>query len=137
VLFHAVIRGDTAPIRIGAGTNIQEAAILHADPGFPCTLGDGVSVAHRAVVHGATVGDGSLIGIGAIVLNGAVIGRECLIGAGAVVPEGAVLPDRSVALGVPAKIRRECTPEDLARVRHAANHYASAIPALRESGLGR
>ena len=112
VWFTAVLRGDTAPIRVGKGSNVQDGSVLHADPGFPCTLGDGVTVGHRAIVHGATVGNNSLVGMGAIVLTGAVIGENCLIGAGALVTEGMQVPDGSVVLGLPGKIRRALTAKN-------------------------
>ena len=98
-----VIRGDNEPIRIGAGTNIQDAAVLHSDYGWPLTLGENVSIGHQAMVHGCTIGDGSLIGINAIVLNGAKIGKNCLVGAGALVTEGKEFPDGSLIIGSPAK----------------------------------
>ena len=103
VWYNAVIRGDSDIITIGERTNVQDAAVLHADPGFPLTLGKNVSVGHQAMLHGCTVGDGSLVGIGAIVLNGAVIGRSCIIAAGAVIPEGKSYPDGVLVLGAPGK----------------------------------
>jgi carbonic anhydrase/acetyltransferase-like protein (isoleucine patch superfamily) len=119
----AVIRGDNEPIRIGAGTNVQEGAVLHADPGFPLTIGAGVTVGHQAMLHGCSVGDGSLIGIHAVVLNGAVLGCNCLVGAGALVTEGKSFPDNSLILGAPAKAVRELTDEQLDRMRRAAAKY--------------
>lgn len=123
ILFGAVIRGDTAPIRIGAGSNVQDLCCLHADPGFPCTIGSNVTLGHRAVVHGATLADNILIGIGAIVLNGAKIGQWSIIAAGALVPEGKAIPPRSLVMGVPGKIIRETTDSDFEMIRHAAQHY--------------
>lgn len=123
VWFTAVLRGDTAPIRVGKGSNVQDGSVLHADPGFPCTLGDGVTVGHRAIVHGATVGENSLIGMGAIVLTGAVIGKNCLIGAGALVTEGMQVPDGSVVLGLPGKIRRTLTDEEKQGNQRTAQVY--------------
>nr|WP_241018382.1 gamma carbonic anhydrase family protein [Paraburkholderia sp. Tr-20389] len=123
VWFGASIRGDNEPITIGKGTNIQESAVLHADPGFPLTLEAGVTVGHQAMLHGCTVKEGALIGIQAVVLNGAVIGRNCLVGAGAVVTEGKVFPDNSLILGSPAKVVRELTEADIKGLKRAADIY--------------
>jgi len=123
VWFQAVLRGDVAPIRVGARTNIQDGCVLHADEGFPCTLGDDVTIGHRAIVHGCTVEDRVLIGMGAIVMNGAVIGYDVIIAPGAVVPEGMHVPPNSLAMGLPAKVRRTLNPKDRARIAHAAEHY--------------
>lgn len=117
------LRGDSAPIRVGVGTNVQDGAVLHADAGFPCTLGESVSVGHGAVVHGCTVGDGSLIGMGATVMNGAVIGEQSLVAAGAVVLEGTEIPPRSLVAGVPGKVRRELTDEEVAGLARNAETY--------------
>ncbi|CAG2127905.1 gamma carbonic anhydrase family protein [Cupriavidus plantarum] len=119
-----VIRGDNEPIVVGEDTNLQEGAVLHTDPGRPMTLGNKVSVGHQAMLHGCTVGDGSLIGIQAVVLNGAVIGKECLVGAGALVTEGKVFPDRSLIIGTPAKVVRQLTDEDVANLYRNAETYA-------------
>ncbi len=119
----AVLRAEAEAIRIGRGANVQDNAVLHVDPGFPLTLEEGVTVGHLAMVHGCTVGQGSLIGIGATVLNGARIGRECLIGAGALVPEGMEIPDRSMVLGTPARVVRTLHERDLARLRRPAETY--------------
>lgn len=121
----AVLRGDNEPIRIGQNSNIQEGAVLHADPGFPLTVGQGVTIGHQAMLHGCTIGDGALIGIQAVVLNGAVIGRNCLVGAGAIVTEGKVFPDNSLILGVPAKVVRELAPETLASLQRNALDYVA------------
>ncbi|HXF44755.1 MAG TPA: gamma carbonic anhydrase family protein [Burkholderiaceae bacterium] len=120
IWFNAVLRGDNEPIVIGDESNVQECAVLHNDPGFPLTVGRSVTIGHQAVVHGCTIGDGALIGIGAVVLNGARIGRQCLVGAGAVVTEGKVFPDRSLILGAPAKVVRELSDEDIARLLAAS-----------------
>jgi len=117
VWFGCVLRGDNAAITIGARTNVQDLTVIHADVGQPCTLGEDVTVGHRAVLHGATVEDGALVGIGAIVLNGAVVGREALVGAGALVPERMIIPPRRLALGVPARVVRELTDEEIERLR--------------------
>lgn len=121
-----VIRGDQPePVRIGAGSNVQEAVVMHSDPGQPLTLGENVTIGHRAVLHGCTVGDGSLIGIGAIVLNGARIGRNCLVGAGALVTEGKVFPDGVLIVGSPAVVKRELSPEQIAGLQRSARHYVA------------
>jgi len=123
VWFGAVIRGDTETIRIGRGSNIQDASVLHADIGKPLTVGDNVTVGHQVMLHGCTIGDGSLIGIGAIVLNGAKIGKGCIVGAGALVTEGKEFPDGSMIIGSPAKAVRELTPEQQAGLTLSALHY--------------
>jgi carbonic anhydrase/acetyltransferase-like protein (isoleucine patch superfamily) len=121
----AVIRADNEPITVGSASNVQEGAVLHADPGFPLNIGENVTIGHQAMVHGCTVGDGSLIGIQAVILNGAVIGKNCLVGAGAIVTEGKQFPDRSLILGAPAKVVRELSDADVARLAGAAEGYAS------------
>ena len=127
----AVVRGDNEPITIGDACNVQEGAVLHADPGFPLTLGRDVSVGHQAMLHGCTVGDGTLIGIQAVVLNGAVIGQHCLVGAGAIVTERKTFPDRSLILGAPAKVARELTDEEVQRLAANAAGYAARAEAYR------
>ncbi len=127
----ATIRGDNEPIRVGNATNIQEGAVLHADPGCPLTIGDNVSVGHQAMLHGCTIGEGSLIGIQAVVMNRAVIGRDCLVGAGAIVTEGKVFPDRSLILGAPAKLARQLTEENVAVLRANAEDYAKRQEAYK------
>ncbi|WP_131682153.1 gamma carbonic anhydrase family protein [Pseudarthrobacter sp. YALA5] len=126
------VRADTAAITVGAGSNLQDNVVLHADPGFPCTVGAGVSVGHAAVVHGCTVEDDCLIGMGATVLNGAVIGSGSLVAAGAVVLEGTVVPPRSLVAGVPAKVRRELTDEEFDGVKQNAARYVELARAHRE-----
>lgn len=123
VWFGVVMRADNEPMHIGAGTNIQDAAVLHSDPGFPLTLGRNVTVGHQVMLHGCTVGDGSLIGMGAVVLNGARIGQNCLVGAGALVTEGKVFPDGSLIVGVPAVVKRALTPEQIQGLQASALHY--------------
>ena len=120
----AVIRGDNEPIVVGAGSNVQEGAVLHTDPGCPLTIGRDVTIGHQAMLHGCTVEDGALIGIQAVVLNRAVIGSESLVGAGAVVTEGKVFPPRSLILGAPAKVVRTLTDEDVKGLRNNATTYA-------------
>jgi carbonic anhydrase/acetyltransferase-like protein (isoleucine patch superfamily) len=134
VWFGCVLRGDNEPIVIGARTNVQDLTVIHTDEGVPCTLGSGVTVGHRAVLHGAMIGDGALIGIGAIVLNGVTVGERAMVGAGAVVTEGQVIPPRHLALGVPAKVVRELTDEEIERLKAAAAHYVGRAEALREGG---
>jgi len=126
VWFQAVLRGDTEVIRIGSQTNIQDGAILHADPGYPCVLGNRVTVGHGAIVHGATVEDDVLIGMRAVVMNGARIGAGSLIGVGAVVTEKMEIPPGSLVLGIPARILRPTSDADRERIRHAAEHYVTA-----------
>lgn len=120
----AVLRGDNEPITIGVGSNVQEGAVLHTDPGFPLTVEANVTIGHQAMLHGCTIKEGALIGIQAVVLNGAVIGRNCLVGAGAIVTEGKQFPDNSLILGAPAKVVRELSEADIQRMRSAATHYA-------------
>jgi carbonic anhydrase/acetyltransferase-like protein (isoleucine patch superfamily) len=125
VWFGAVIRGDMEPIAVGADTNIQELSIFHTDTGFPLTVGRGCTVGHRAILHGCTVGDNCLIGMGATVLNGARIGDNCLIGAGALVPEGREIPPGSLVLGMPGKVVRPLTADEIGRNTWSAAHYVA------------
>ena len=125
VWFGVTIRGDNERITIGENSNVQEGTVMHTDMGYPLTLGKGVTVGHQAMLHGCTVGDGSLIGIQAVILNGAKIGKGCLVGAGALVTEGKEFPDNSLILGSPAKAVRTLTEEDLLRLQgNAANYVA-------------
>ena len=112
VWYNAVVRGDSDRITIGAGSNVQDNVSIHVDRGHPVVIGDDVSIGHNAVVHGCTVGDGSLIGMGAVVLSGAVVGAGCLIAGGALVMAGAVIPDGSLVAGIPGKVRRELTADE-------------------------
>ena len=123
VWFCATLRGDSEPIVVGTGSNIQENCVVHTDPGFPCTLGENVTVGHKVMLHGCTIGDGSLIGMGATVLNGAVIGKDCVIGAGALVTEGKEIPDGSVVMGMPGKIVGQVKDKHIEMNRGAARHY--------------
>lgn len=123
VWFNTVIRADNEPMTIGAGSNIQDGSVLHSDTGFPLSVGERVTVGHQVVLHGCTVGDESLIGIGAVVLNGAKIGKHCLVGAGSLVTEGKEFPDGSMILGSPAKVVRQLTPEQIDGLRRSAQHY--------------
>ena len=123
VWFGAVLRGDNEPMRVGARTNVQEHATVHSDPGFPALIGEDVTIGHGAIVHGCTVGDGTLIGMGAIVLNGAKLGRNCLVGAGALITEGKEFPDGSLIVGSPAKAVRELDEAARAALMASAEHY--------------
>jgi len=123
VWFGVVIRGDTSTIAIGKGSNVQDNSVLHADVGMPLVIGEGVTVGHQVMLHGCTVGNHSLIGIGAIVLNGAKIGNNCLVGAGALVTEGKEFPDGSMIIGSPAKAVRMLTPEQMEGLKMSAKHY--------------
>ena len=128
----AVIRGDTEEIAVGESSNVQDGAVLHADPGFPCVLGARVSVGHLACVHGCTVEDEALIGIGAVVLNGARIGAGSIVGAGAVVPEGMEVPPGSLVLGVPGRVARPTTDAQREGARRTAAHYVELIRVHRD-----
>ena len=123
VWFEATVRGDTEHIHIGAGTNIQDGSVLHADYGRPLTIGQNVTVGHMVMLHGCTIGDESLIGIGAVVLNGAKIGKNCLVGAGSLVTEGKEFPDGSMIMGTPAKVVRQLSTEQIEGLRQSAKHY--------------
>lgn len=123
IWFGAVLRGDNELIDIGAGTNIQENAMLHTDMGAPMSIGAGCTIGHHAILHGCTIGDNSLIGMGATVLNHAQIGANCLVGANALVTEGKVFPDNSLIVGAPAKAVRTLDPEAIERLRWSAAHY--------------
>jgi carbonic anhydrase/acetyltransferase-like protein (isoleucine patch superfamily) len=121
--FGAVVRGDVAPVIIGRRVNVQDGAVIHCDTDVSNTIGDDVTIGHRAVVHGVSVGAGTLIGMGAVVLGGTRIGRECLVAAGAVVPPGLVVPDRMLVIGVPGKIARPVREKDLAYMKWLTAHY--------------
>ena len=123
IWFGAVLRSDCESITIGEGSNIQDASVLHADLGQPLVVGRHVTVGHQVMLHGCTIGDESLIGIGAVVLNGAKIGRNCLVGAGALITEGKEFPDGSMIIGSPAKAVRQLTPEQIEGLRRSAQHY--------------
>ena len=123
IWFQVVIRAENDTVRIGAGTNVQDGSVLHVDPGFPLTLGPRVTVGHKVMLHGCTVGEGSLIGINAVVLNGAKIGRGSLIGANALIPEGKEIPDGVLVVGSPGRIVRELKPEERANLLKIADGY--------------
>lgn len=126
VWFGSVIRGDTEAIRIGEQTNVQDLCVLHADPGFPCTLGDRVTLGHAAIVHGATVEDDVLIGMRAVIMNGARIGSGSIIAVGAVVTEGLEIPPGSVVTGMPGKVRAATTERHAEMIRRGADHYVES-----------
>lgn len=132
VFFGAVLRAENAPIVIGQRTNVQDNCILHVEEDVPMTIGDGVTVGHGAILHGCSIGNNSLIGMGAIVLNGAQIGQNCIIGAGALVSQGAVIPDGSMVLGIPGRVKRSLTADEIAHNRQSAAHYAEEGKAYRE-----
>ncbi len=123
IWFGTVIRGDNEPIEIGEVTNIQEGCMLHTDPGAPMTIGAGCTVGHHAILHGCTIGENSLVGMGATVLNGAWIGANCLVGAGALITEGKEFPDNSLIVGAPAKAIRTLDEDAVQRLRRTAQHY--------------
>ena len=123
IWFGAIVRGDTEEIRIGRNSNIQDGSVLHTDHEKPLNIGDDVTVGHKVMLHGCTIGDGSLIGIGAVVLNGAKIGKGCLVGAGSLVTEGKEFPDGSMIVGSPARVVKQLTPEQLGHLRLSAQHY--------------
>lgn len=123
IWFNVVIRADNDLISIGEGSNIQDAAVLHTDPGYSLRVGSNVTIGHQAMLHGCEVGDGSLIGIGAVVLNGAKIGRGCLIGANALIPEGMVVPDGAMVVGSPGKVKRQLSEEQQQGLLVNARHY--------------
>ncbi|MEH6626448.1 MAG: gamma carbonic anhydrase family protein [Motiliproteus sp.] len=133
IWFNVVIRGDNETITIGDGSNIQDASVLHTDPGYPLFIGQGVTVGHKAMLHGCEVGDNSLIGINAVVLNGAKIGRNCLIGANCLVPEGMDIPDGSLVVGCPGKVRRSLSEEEVAGLRQNAEHYVENMRRFSEN----
>tara|TARA_B100001113_G_C20880201_1_gene522317 strand:+ start:144 stop:659 length:516 start_codon:yes stop_codon:yes gene_type:complete len=123
IWFNAVLRGDNEPIYVGEGSNVQDGSIIHTDPGFSCSIGKNVTVGHLAMLHGCSIGDGSLIGIGSVILNGAKIGKNCIIGSKALVTEGMVIPDGSMVLGIPGKIRKALSEEEQSLVPLGAEHY--------------
>ena len=123
IWFNAVLRGDNEPIYVGEGSNVQDGSIIHTDPGFSCSIGKNVTVGHLAMLHGCSIGDGSLIGIGSVILNGAKIGKNCIIGSKALVTEGMDIPDGSMVLGIPGKIKKTLSEEEQSLVPLGAEHY--------------
>jgi carbonic anhydrase/acetyltransferase-like protein (isoleucine patch superfamily) len=136
IWYGCVLRGDNEWLTIGERSNIQELSALHTDMGYPLTIGAGVTVGHQVMLHGCTIGDGSLIGIQAVILNGARIGKNCLVGAGTLVPEGKEFPDGVLIVGTPAKVVRELTPEQITRINEAADRYVENARRHRD-GLKR
>lgn len=132
VWFGATIRGDNERITLGDGCNIQENSVLHTDPGYPLDIGAGVTVGHKAMLHGCTIGEGALIGMGAIILNGAVIGKNALIGAGAMVTEGKHIPDGALVMGTPGKVVRQLDQQALASMRGNAERYVENMRRFRD-----
>jgi carbonic anhydrase/acetyltransferase-like protein (isoleucine patch superfamily) len=133
VWYGAVLRGDNDLISIGARSNVQDGSVLHTDTGFQLTLGQGVTIGHQVMLHGCTVGDGSLIGIQSVLLNGAKIGRHSIVGAGSLVTEGKEFPDGALIVGSPAKVVRMLTPEQIARLAMSAAHYVANAQRHRSS----
>jgi len=131
VWFGATLRGDNEPITLGAGSNVQENCVLHTDMGYPLTLGADCTVGHKAMLHGCTIGDGTLVGMGATVLNGATVGAGCLIGAGALVTEGKHIPDGALAMGAPARVIRQLDAAAQAELRASAAHYRAVMARFR------
>ena len=136
VWFGAVLRGDNEWITVGRGSNVQDGSVLHTDMGCPLTIGEDVTIGHQVMLHGCSIGDGSLIGIQAVVLNNARIGRNCLVGAGALVTEGKEFPDGSLIMGSPAKVVRQLSPEQFERLKTGARHYVENAERYRR-GLRR
>ncbi|MCL4116491.1 UNVERIFIED_CONTAM: hypothetical protein GTU68_046068 [Idotea baltica] len=132
IWFGAVARGDNEMITIGAGTNIQENSVLHTDMGFPLSIGENCTIGHKAILHGCTIGNNSLIGMGASVMNGAVIGENCLIGAGAMVTEGKVIPDGSLVIGAPGKVARELDAQSIQMLTASALNYQENMRRFRD-----
>jgi carbonic anhydrase/acetyltransferase-like protein (isoleucine patch superfamily) len=135
IWFNAVLRGDNEPIVIGENTNVQDGSILHTDIGCPLTLGRDVTVGHMAMLHGCTIGDNSLIGIGAVILNRAIIGKNCIIGAKSLIPEGKVIPDNSLVMGAPGKVVRELEEAQIQAIKASALHYVENWKRYRVSLL--
>jgi len=123
VWFGSVLRGDNEPIRVGARSNVQEGCVMHTDPGFPLTVGEDCTIGHMVMLHGCTIGDNTLVGIGSVILNGAKIGKNCLIGANCLITEGKEIPDNSLVMGAPGKVVRELTPEQAAQMIWGSAHY--------------
>jgi carbonic anhydrase/acetyltransferase-like protein (isoleucine patch superfamily) len=127
ILFNSVVRADNDTIEIGDGTNIQDGAVLHTDPGIPMRIGKNVTIAHNAMLHGCTVGDNSVIAIGAVVMNNVTIGKNCMIGAKALIPENQIIPDGSLVVGIPGKIKAQLSVEQIEQMKWFAVHYIEKI----------
>ncbi len=133
IWYGSILRGDNEPIAIGANSNVQEASVMHTDPGYPLTVGEGVSIGHQAMLHGCTIGDGALIGIQSVVLNGAVIGPRCLVGACALVTENKKFDPGQLIVGSPAAAKRPLTPEQVDNLARIARNYAQRAKRYRET----
>jgi carbonic anhydrase/acetyltransferase-like protein (isoleucine patch superfamily) len=133
IWWNATLRGDNDPIHIGDNTNIQDGSVLHTDEGVPMHIGANVTVGHLVMLHGCTVGDGSLIGIGSVILNRAVIGKGCIVGANTLIPEGKVFPDHSLIVGSPGKVVRQLSAEEVAKLQASAQHYVANATRYRET----
>jgi carbonic anhydrase/acetyltransferase-like protein (isoleucine patch superfamily) len=133
VWFGCTVRGDNETITIGENSQLQDGCVLHADAGIPITIGRNVSVGHMAMLHGCTIGDGSLIGIRSVILNGAKVGRNCLIGAGSLVAENKEIPDGSLVIGTPGKVVRQLTPKEIEFIHSASEHYVQKYKRYREA----
>lgn len=131
--WNVVVRADNDVITIGENSQVQDGSVLHADPGYPLTLGKNVSVGHMVMLHGCTVGDGSLIGIKSVILNGTVIGKNCLIGANTLIAEGKTIPDGSMVLGSPGKVVRQLSAEEIARINRISDHYVENFKRYRDN----
>ena len=134
VWFNAVVRADNEVITIGENSNVQDGAVLHTDPGIPLTIERDVTVGHLVMLHGCSIGAGSLIGINSVILNAALIGKQCLIGANTLIPEGKVIPERSLVVGSPGRVIRQLIDEEVARLKHSAEHYVTNFKRY-QSGL--
>lgn len=139
VWWNCVLRGDNDPITLGENTQVQDGTVIHADPGFPCTLGDNVSIGHSVMLHGCIVADETLIGIGCVILNGAKIGKNCVIGANAFIPEGKEIPDNSLVFGSPGKVVKEVEEKHITMIKRIPGNYVRRWKQykeqLREDGL--
>lgn len=133
VWFNAVIRGDNECIEIGARSNVQDGSVLHTDPGFPLTIGENVTVGHKVMLHGCTIGSSSLIGIGSTILNGAVIAENCIVGANALITENKTFPAGSLIIGAPARVARQLSVEEIASLGEAAEHYVLNAQRYRDT----
>ena len=132
IWFNAVVRADNDTITIGENSQVQDGAVLHADPGFPLTIGRNVTVGHMVMLHGCTIGDGCLIGIKSLIMNGAVIGKNCLVGANSLIAEGKTIPDGSLVLGSPGRVVRQLSVDEIARVNGTADHYVENFRRYRD-----
>jgi len=132
IWFNAVVRADNDTITIGENSQVQDGAVLHADPGFPLTIGRNVTVGHMVMLHGCTIGDGCLIGIKSLIMNGAVIGKNCLVGANSLIAEGKTIPDGSLVLGSPGRVVRQLSIDEIARVNGTADHYVENFRRYRD-----